>query len=47
MILRGIIYLFKIIKSYEFVRENIAKFIEIRDGFKSDKNKIFLIDGAS
>ena len=31
----------------EFVRENVAAYIEQRDGYPSDKNNIFLTNGAS
>lgn len=34
-------------KGLNFVRENIAKFIEARDGHPADPEHIFLTDGAS
>lgn len=34
-------------KGLHFVRENISKFIEARDGYPADHEHIFLTDGAS
>ena len=43
LILKGFVFNLR----YEFARKNIAKFIENRDGYKSDKELIHLTNGAS